>query len=112
MRNFRLLIVALATICVLALGVYGLVHRPPVQDPGDDIIIKGGSLDITCGSNQGAQCLAYNANTGKYEHKKSAHVTKIVVMDSHYKVLYDSSDPNHCGGGSFDNKSEVHITYK
>ncbi len=46
MRSFRLLIVALVTILALALGVFGLIH-PPGQitvAPGDDIIIKGGSM--------------------------------------------------------------------
>ena len=111
MRNLRLRLTLLAAICMLALGAYALANRPPLAG-GDDIIIKGGSLDITCGSNQNAQCLDFNATAGKYQHKKSAHITKIVVLDSNGKVLYDSSDANHCGGGAFDNKSEIDVTYK
>ena len=107
----RRLLISIVAICVVALGVFALANRP-VQAPGDDIIIKGGSLEITCGSNQGAQCLGFDSATGKYHVKNIGHMTKIVVMDSHNTVLYDSSDPNHCGGGAFDSKSEIHVTYK
>ncbi|HEX9628498.1 MAG TPA: hypothetical protein VF961_00640, partial [Pyrinomonadaceae bacterium] len=63
MRQLRLLIIALATIGVLALAAYALVSRPVPQVPGDDIIIKGGSLEIQCGVNMGTDCLGANDNT-------------------------------------------------
>jgi hypothetical protein len=83
MRNFRLLIVALATICVLALGVFGLVHRPSAPDLGDDIIIKGGSMTIQCGQNHGMSCLGTPDANGKYTHKKtSAHILHVTITDN------------------------------
>jgi hypothetical protein len=98
MRNFRLLIVALATICALALGVYGLIHSPgQMMAPGDDIIIKGGSMEIQCGANHGKDCLSHTAGTYAYTHtKKTAHITGVVVKDDAGSVLYSSSfDPAH-----------------
>ena len=75
MRHLRLLIIAIATICVLALGAFALVNRPAIPAPADDdIIIKGGSLEIDCGKNQGKDCLGDpDVTTGKYKpkHKKS-----------------------------------------
>ena len=59
MRNFRLLIIALATICMLALGVFAIANRP-VPEGGDDIIIKGGSLEIQCGKNHGTRLFGYS----------------------------------------------------
>ena len=102
MRNFRLLIIALATICVLALGAFALVHRSP-QDPGDDvIIIKGGSLSIECPKNQGAACLGVGApdtTTGKYKytHKNgNSHIMQIVVKDdTGYPVFTRSFTSGH-----------------
>jgi len=96
MRSFRLLIVALATICALALGVYGLIHRPgQAMAPGDDIIIKGGSMEIQCGANHGKDCLSHTAGTYSYTHtKRSAHITGVVVKDSAGVVLFSKSfDP-------------------
>ena len=82
MRTLRLLIIALATMCVLALGVYALVSQVPAADPGDDIVIKGGSLEIQCGSRHGNDCLGTNDNRGKYRAKKTNfHITNIVVRD-------------------------------
>ncbi len=83
MRHLRLLIIALATICVLALGAFALVNRPAVLTGGDDIIIKGGSLEVQCGSNHGTDCLGANDSTGKYKHKQSTkHIMQVVVRDS------------------------------
>ena len=79
MRNLRFLIIALATICVLALGAFALVNRPTAP-ADDDIIIKGGSLEIDCGKNQGADCFGGTGN--KPKHKKSGKIVKIVVMNS------------------------------
>jgi len=107
MRHLRLIITAIATMCVLALGAFALVNRPAVSLPGDDIIIKGGSLEIQCGSNQGTDCLGANDNTGKYKHKQgSKHVTKIVVKRTDGVVVFDS-DLTPVGG-----KPEIDITYK
>ena len=107
MRHLRLLIIAFATICVLALAAFALVNRPAAPILGDDIIIKGGSLEIQCGSNQGTDCLGTNDNTGKYKHKQSGkHVTKILVKRTDGIVVFDS---NLTPVG---NKPEIDITYK
>jgi hypothetical protein len=107
MRQLRLLIIAIATICVLALGVYALINQN-MPTLGDDIIIKGGSLEIQCGANQGNDCLGTNDNTGKYKHKQSSkHITKVVVKDSNGLKVFDSSTLP-----TFGNKPEIDITYK
>ena len=97
MRNFRLLIVALAAICALALGVFALVNRP-VPAAGDDIIIKGGSLEIKCDTNHGKDCLDHTSGTFTYTHtKKTAHITHILVMasDGTTKLLDKDFDKDH-----------------
>src|SRR6185503_16645259 len=92
MRQLRLLIIAIATICVLALGVFALVNQTKPTAPGDDMIIKGGSLEIQCGANQGMDCLGTNDNVGKYKHKQSGkHITQVVVNDSNDVTVFDSS---------------------
>jgi hypothetical protein len=107
MRHLRLLIIVIATICVLAFGAFALVNRPAVPVPGDDIIIKGGSLEIQCGGNHGTDCLGVNDNTGKYKHKQGGkHVTRIVIKRSDDIVVFDS-DLTPVG-----NKPEIGITYK
>ena len=87
MRNLRFLIVALAAICVLALGAFALVNRPtpPPAPADDDIIIKGGSLEIDCGTNQGTDC--FGGSGSKPKHKKSGKIVKIVVTRSDGSVL-------------------------
>jgi hypothetical protein len=84
MHHLRLVIIAVATICVLALGVFAFVNSPGSANPpgGDDIIIKGGSMEIQCGSNHGNDCLGTHDATGKYKHKKDkAHIRRIVIKD-------------------------------
>jgi hypothetical protein len=108
MRQLRLLIIAIATICVLALGVFALVNESMPQAPGDDIIIKGGSLEIQCGANQGYDCLGTNDSVGKYKHKQTGkHITKVVVNDSNGVKVFDSSVLP-----TFGNKPTITITYK
>ena len=110
MRNLRLLIIATATIFVLTLGAFAFVERPTTQLPpaDDDIIIKGGSLEIQCGKNHYADCLGTNDSTGKYKHKQSGkHITKIVVKDSNGVKMFDSS-----AFPTFGNKPEINITYR
>jgi hypothetical protein len=107
MRQLRLLVIAIATICVLALGVFALVNRSAPAG-GDDIIIKGGSLEIQCGANLGTDCLGSNDNTGKYKAKQSTkHISKVVVKDSNGMTVFDSS-----ALPTFGNKPEIDITYK
>ena len=105
MRNLRLLITALATICLLALGVFAIVSRAP-QAPGDDvIIIKGGSLEIQCGKNHGLTCLGTPDSTGKYKHKKTnAHIMQVLVKDSSGELLNKQFDAS--------NQPTIEITYK
>jgi hypothetical protein len=106
MRHLRLLIIATAAICVLALAAFALVNGPAVPVPGDDIIIKGGSLEIQCGSNQGTDCLGVNDNTGKYRHKQTnKHIMQIVVRDSSGGQLANNNfDKDH--------QPSITITYK
>lgn len=107
MRQLRLLIIAIATVLVLALGAFALVNQGSAG-PGDDIIIKGGSLEIQCGYNQGTDCLGVNDNTGKYKHKQSGkHISKVVVKDSSGVAVFDSSVLP-----TFGSKPEIVITYK
>ena len=92
MHHLRLMIIAIATIIVLALGVFALVNGPAAAVPADDIIIKGGSLEIQCGSNHGNDCLGTNDNTGKYKHKQSnKHIIRIVVRDSTNQQLSNNN---------------------
>ncbi|HEX3282770.1 MAG TPA: hypothetical protein VHR36_16150 [Pyrinomonadaceae bacterium] len=107
MRQLRLLIIAIATICVLAIGAFALVNQI-MPAGGDDIIIKGGSLEIQCGANQGTDCLGTNDNTGKYKAKQATkHVTRVVVKDSSGVQVFDSS-----ALPTFGSKPEIRITYK
>ena len=108
MRSFRLIIVALVTILALALGVFGLIH-PPGQTtvaPGDDIIIKGGSMEIQCGANHGKDCFSHTAGTYSYTHtKRTAHITGVVVKDSAGAVLFSNTfDPAY--------QPTVNVTFK
>jgi hypothetical protein len=114
MRILRLLIIALATICVLALGAFALVNnQTPQADPVDDIVIRGGSLDIQCGTNHktdNAGCIALDDGTkGKFKHKQPGkHITRIVVKNSSNVNLFDSGANANVLGG----RPEVYITYK
>ena len=108
MRQLRLLIIAIATISVLALGVFALVNQNSANSPGDDIIIKGGSLEIQCGANLGTDCLGSHDSTGKYKAKQATkHVSKVVVKDSSGIVVFDST-----ALPTFGQKPEITITYK
>jgi hypothetical protein len=108
MRHLRLMVIAIATILVLALGAFALVNRPAEPAGGDDIIIKGGSLEVQCGSNHGADCLSTNDNTGKYKHKQSGKkVTQVIVKDSNGLTVFDSSVLP-----TFGTKPEIAITFK
>ena len=107
MRHLRLMVIALATIFVLALGVFALVNSPG-EEPGDDIIIKGGSLEVQCGTNHGKDCLGTNDSYGKYRHKQATKkVSKVVVKDSTGVKVFDSSVLP-----TFGNKPEITITFK
>lgn len=85
MRHLRLLIIAMATICVLALGAFALVNTQAPVDPGDDIIIKGGSIEIQCGKNHKKDCFEIpDLTTGKYKRlgPDDKHIIRVVVKDS------------------------------
>lgn len=85
MRHLRLLIIAMATICVLALGAFALVNNQAQMEPGDDIIIKGGSIEIQCGKNHKKDCLGVpDLTTGKYKRvgPDDKHIMRVVVKDS------------------------------
>lgn len=115
MRHLRLLITAFATICILALGAFALVNTPahPLGAGDDEIIIKGGSLEIQCGKNHkndNAGCLGLDdGTTGKYKHKQAdKHITRIVVKNTGGTPLFDSDTPYINLGA----KPEIVITYK
>jgi hypothetical protein len=85
MRKLRLLIFAIAAIFVMALGAAALINKPQMAAPADDdIIIKGGSLEIDCGKHQGKDCFGDNTpGKNKPKHKDSnKHITQVVVRDS------------------------------
>lgn len=105
MRHLRLLIIALAAICVMGLGAFAFVNTSDGGD--DDIIIKGGSIEIQCGKNHYNDCLGTNDSYGHYKHKQSGkHITKIVVKRSDGTVVFNS-DLTPVG-----QKPEIAITYK
>jgi hypothetical protein len=108
MRHLRLLIIAIATICVIGLGAVAFVSRSAAPAAGaDDIIIKGGSLEIQCGENHSTDCLGTNDAVGKYKHKQTGkHVTKIVIKRSDGVEVFNS-DITPVGA-----KPEIDITYK
>lgn len=117
MRHLRFLIIALATICVLALSTFALVTmppRPPVAGD-DEIIIKGGSLEVQCGKNHkndNAGCLALDdGNTGKYKHKQTdKHITRVVVKRIGGDTVFDSD--TLAPYQKLSDKPEIWITYK
>ncbi len=109
MRKLRLLIIAIAAIFVMALGVVALINRPEPQTApaDDDIIIKGGSLEIDCGKNQGLDCFGDNTvGKTKPKHKViTKHITRVVVKDSYGGQLANNNfDPTH--------QPTITITYK
>jgi hypothetical protein len=117
MSHLRLLIIAIATICVLALATFAFVNAPDPQlaPADDDIIIKGGSLDVQCGKNHksdNAGCLGLDDGvTGKYKHKQSdKHITRVVVKNTSNATVFDSNNLN--ANNNLGDKPEIAITYK
>lgn len=108
MRHLRLLIIAIATICVLALGAFALVNRPTTQfaPADDDIIIKGGSLEIDCGKNQGGDC--FGGSGSKPKHKRGGKIVRIVVLTSNGTVLGTFTKKKDFNDG----KPQVVVTYR
>jgi hypothetical protein len=108
MHHLRKLVIVGATIFVLALGVFALV-KSPVPQSGDVIIIKGGSLEIQCGSNHGNDCLGVHDATGKYKHKKTnGKIEQIVVKDSSGTILKSFDRKTDFADG----KPSIEITYR
>ena len=90
MQRVHLILIALATICLMALAAFALANRAPSPASGDDvIIIKGGSLEVQCPPNQDKACLGIaDITTGKYKHTKDgAHILQIVIKDDTGKAL-------------------------
>ena len=103
----RRLLISIVAICVLALAAFALANRP-VQAPGDDIIIKGGSMQIQCGANHGNDCLSHTSGTGTYTHTKgNAHITHIQITTTAGGVLYNSDFAN-----DKDHQPTVSVTFK
>jgi hypothetical protein len=108
MRKLRFLIIATAAILVMALGAFALINRPQMAAPADDdIVIKGGSLEIDCGKHQGKDCFGDNTpGKSKPKHKDSTkHITQVVVRDSTGGQLANNNfDAQH--------QPTITITYK
>ncbi len=111
MQHLRLIVVAIAAICVLALGVFAFVRAPKPAGGDDVIIIKGGSLTIECPDPADKNCMPFDSASKQYKHKKdTGKIEQIVITDSSGNAL-----PN----GTFtratnfpDGKPQVKITYK
>ena len=105
MRHLRFLIIAVTAFSVLALGVFALANRPAQPAPADDdIIIKGGSLEIQCGKNHGKKCLGSNDNQGKYKNQDSnKHIFRVVVMP------LNGNDNSAFFSQTFDNTNQPQI---
>jgi len=110
MRHLRLLIIAIATICVLALGTFALVNSPavPIAPADDEIIIKGGSLEIDCGRNHGEDCMGGNDNRNKPKHRKGGKIVRIVVKKSNGDTLGTFTKRRDFTDG----KPSIEITYR
>ncbi|HYN24694.1 MAG TPA: hypothetical protein VES69_06565 [Pyrinomonadaceae bacterium] len=109
MRHLRLLIIAIATIFVLALAAFALVNRPdPAADADDEIIIKGGSLEIDCGRNHGEDCMGGNDNRNKPKHRKGGKIVRIVVKKSNGDTLGTFTKKRDFTDG----KPSIEITYR
>ncbi len=87
MRQLRLLIISIATICAFALATFALVNRPQAVDPGDDIIIKGGSLKVKCGPKHGKDCFGGKEGKDTYEHSKGGKIQQITIKNSYNQDL-------------------------
>jgi hypothetical protein len=114
MRHLRLLIIALAAIFALALAAFALISKPAPLATDDDLVIKGGSIEIKCGKNHkndNAGCLILEDGVeGKYKHKQGEkHITRVVVKNGpgSNQIVFDSSSPNVNLG----DKPEIHIEY-
>lgn len=108
MNQLRRLVIAFAAICVLALVAFALVNRPTVPVVSDDdIIIKGGSLEIDCGKNHGKDCFG-DSSPGKVKPKHkdvNKHIMQVVVRDSGGGQLANNNfDKDH--------QPTITITYK
>jgi hypothetical protein len=110
MRHLRLLIIAIATICVLALAAFAFVTRPEPQaaPADDDIIIKGGSLEIDCGRNHGEDCMGGNDNRNKPRHRKGGKIVRIEVKKSNGDTLGIFTKKKDFSDG----KPRIVITYR
>jgi hypothetical protein len=111
MNQLRKFAIVVATISVLALGVFALARKNPAAihpQGGDVIIIKGGSLSIQC-PEATPECFAFDGATKKYNHKGDAKmkVTQVVVRDSKGDEVFNSNQSK-----SFGDKPEIDITYK
>jgi len=111
MNQLRKFAIVVATVSVLALGVFALARKNPAAvhpQGGDVIIIKGGSLSIQC-PEATPECFAFDGSTKKYNHKGDAKmkVTQVVVRDSKGNEVFNSNQSK-----SFGNTPEIDITYK
>jgi hypothetical protein len=119
MRHLRLLIIAMAAICVLALAAFAFVTQPPVS--GEDvIIIKGGSLTLKCppagnanntnnANNANDDCMPFDSASKTYKHKNSSgKIDQIVIKNGNGETLGTFTKSPHFSDG----KPSIEITYK
>ena len=93
---------------------YGKAEPDAGTSPGDDIIVRGGSLQILCGKNHGPDCLGTNDNRGQYKHRISdAYVTRVIVRDSKSSQLANFRfDPAQVIRPEEARFEQIEITYK
>ena len=114
MSHLRLVLFAFAAILVVTLVAFALVSGPVIAPGDDDIIIKGGSLDIECGKNHksdNAGCLALDDGVkGKFKHKqREKHIKRVMVINANSNTtVFDSNKP----GSGIGSRPEIIITYK
>jgi hypothetical protein len=111
MHHLRLMVVTVASVCVLALGVFAFVRAPKPSGGGDVIIIKGGSLTVECPDPADLDCMPFDNTTKKYKHKKgNGKIEQIVVMDSSGRPLLNGTFTRTAHFP--DGKPQIAITYK
>lgn len=107
MPNFKLATISFLGITVLAIGSFALGKNTATSAVQDEpIIVKGGSLSVTCPGN--TDCLGTHTN-GKYSHRnQNGKITRIVVKATNGAAVFDSSAAGINVGG----QPSVEIFYK
>ncbi len=116
MRPVRILLFVVVTVFVVALAAFAIVGGPQLVAPADDdIIIKGGSLEVECGKNHktdNAGCLALDDGlNGRFKHKQSGkHITRVVVKNTSGTTVFNSDSLN--SNLALGQRPRIELTYK